>query len=353
MLTSIEKADLERLYKDRHRCAHPSMLSLDVPYKPTAELTRTHLRNAVEILLQREPVQGKAAFDRICAEIKSKYFPLEVDDAKKHFESGPLKRARKSLVRDLIIGISKSFLREKAPASEHRRQVVAIAAIVQMHTSVGEGVLQNELSTIIEPLDDDKWVRVVVFFGVVTGAWNAVNEAIKAKAKRYVENVEGKYLPASLHYSTRVKDLREIAIERIAELSPTELSMVIGEGVIQEYCEPAVEAFTKSGSFESAKKRGQRLLIPVSFHLGNEQVKKVLSSIKENSQINYCFEMPEIIAEFFTNTKRHHKAAETEWQELMAFLLEEERTSCDGERIFAELRELMEKEGMWPNDVET
>src|SRR5260370_21301770 len=65
LLSSLEYKDLLRLHEDRHRCAHPSMHSIEDPYQPTGELVRYHLRNAVEFLLQHPPMQAKAAQERI------------------------------------------------------------------------------------------------------------------------------------------------------------------------------------------------------------------------------------------------------------------------------------------------
>jgi hypothetical protein len=55
-LSSVEESDIQRLFEDRSRCAHPSMTSLEEPFEATAELARYHLRSAVMHCLQRQPV---------------------------------------------------------------------------------------------------------------------------------------------------------------------------------------------------------------------------------------------------------------------------------------------------------
>jgi hypothetical protein len=40
-------SDIERLFEDRSRCAHPSMTSLEEPFEATAELARYDLRSAI------------------------------------------------------------------------------------------------------------------------------------------------------------------------------------------------------------------------------------------------------------------------------------------------------------------
>lgn len=98
LLSPIEAMDIERLFEDRNRCAHPSMSSAYEPYDPSAELARAHIRNVVIHLLQQAPVQGKAALDRIVTDITSDYFPVNSKQAVEFFKNGPLVRARQPLV---------------------------------------------------------------------------------------------------------------------------------------------------------------------------------------------------------------------------------------------------------------
>lgn len=65
LISSQEFSDLERLQQDRHRCAHPSRTASMEVFTPSPELARAHIRSAIDHLLQHEPAQGKAAFDRI------------------------------------------------------------------------------------------------------------------------------------------------------------------------------------------------------------------------------------------------------------------------------------------------
>ena len=60
-VTEAEHRELDRLFADRHLCAHPSMRTIDEPFRPSAELARYHIRNAVTLFLQHQPTQGKAA----------------------------------------------------------------------------------------------------------------------------------------------------------------------------------------------------------------------------------------------------------------------------------------------------
>ena len=39
--------DLTRLKEDRHRCAHPTFQKVGIPFEPSAEQARLHIRNAI------------------------------------------------------------------------------------------------------------------------------------------------------------------------------------------------------------------------------------------------------------------------------------------------------------------
>ena len=191
LLTPLEKIDLKRINDDRNRCAHPSMQSPEDPYQPTAELARTHLRNAVEILLQREPVQGKAALDRIIGEIQSKYFPEKVEDAISHFQAGPLRRGRPALVRNLLIVICKKFFLGEFTGEESRRYVSAVAAIIEMYRRIAEEVFQRDIGSLLREIKDEKLFILVELCQRIRLAWDSLDEPTRLRLDRYVTNVAG------------------------------------------------------------------------------------------------------------------------------------------------------------------
>ncbi|AFY92173.1 hypothetical protein [Chamaesiphon minutus] len=164
LISYIEESDIKRLLEDRSRCAHPSITSLEEPFEATAELARYHLRSAVTHLLQRPPVQGRAAKDRIFADIKSEYFPVDVDLAVKHFEKSPLRRARRILVKDIVIGLTVSLLTKKYPEEERKRQFTALNAVSIIHPVDTYNILKEELSRIILTKVEDVNIDKVVYY---------------------------------------------------------------------------------------------------------------------------------------------------------------------------------------------
>jgi hypothetical protein len=103
LISRQELFDLSRIAEDRNRCAHPSMDGGLSPFSMTAELARTHLRNAVLYLLQHPPVQGQFAKDQIFNEIRSPLFPEDPERAVQRLSHGPLGHARQILVKAVFM----------------------------------------------------------------------------------------------------------------------------------------------------------------------------------------------------------------------------------------------------------
>lgn len=190
LLSIVEMSDIERLFEDRSRCAHPSMTSLEEPFEATAELARYHLRSAVTHLLERPPVQGRAARERIFEDIKSEYFPTEPELAIKYFQKSPLARARLSLIRDIIVGLTVNLLTENLPEEERKRQFSAIHAISSMYPEKTREILNDKLSNIIiSKVSDDNWDKVIIYLGKVN-TWDYLTESCQIKGVSFINKLK-------------------------------------------------------------------------------------------------------------------------------------------------------------------
>ena len=75
IVNRIAQTHLERLREDRNFCAHPAFFAEAELFEPSPELVRLHLVNAVDLVLSREPLQGKAIFDLFDVDVQSTGFP--------------------------------------------------------------------------------------------------------------------------------------------------------------------------------------------------------------------------------------------------------------------------------------
>ena len=77
VINRIAGTHLLRLREDRHLCAHPAFSAEAELFEPSPELVRLHLVNAVDLVLSREPLQGKAISELYDADVQSPGFPTE------------------------------------------------------------------------------------------------------------------------------------------------------------------------------------------------------------------------------------------------------------------------------------
>lgn len=321
LLTPIEAIDLERLRDDRNRCAHPSMLSDGVPYNPTAELARTHLRAAVEILLEKEPVQGKAAFARICDDIKSEYFPKQKTEAVVRLSEGPLKRARRPLIKNLIVGITKSILNEECGLSESKRQRTALAAIIEIHRGISEEVLKIELPKIVSALADDHLAMLIVFCKNITEAWEILPRSVQQKLLNYVTNQPSdNKLVMSLAGALYIDELKAAACSRVKDLPIESFALLVKGLPVPELVPLVIEMFQNVLSFRRAEYVIDNLVIPMSRFMRAGDVVKVLTAIASNSQIWDASGIQGSIVRFFEETQHVLDECKDDWIELLRSL---------------------------------
>ena len=189
LLSHPEKSQIERLFEDRSLCAHPSMASLEEPFEATAELARCHLRSAVMYLLQRPPVQGRSARDRIFQDIQSEYFPTDPERAAQYLQKSPLARARLNLIKDIVLGLTVSLLTEERLEDERMRQFSALNAISSLYHKETREILNDRLSDIVlGKVTDANWNKVIIYLGSVK-AWDKISEPCQIKAMAFIEKL--------------------------------------------------------------------------------------------------------------------------------------------------------------------
>jgi hypothetical protein len=321
-ISPLEHSDLTRLLEDRNRCAHPSMQSLEETFQASAELARYHLRNAVMHLLQHPPVQGRAALELIWNDIRSEYFPTEVEQAVIYFSSGPLSRARKPLIRGVIIGLTKSLLLEDLPQTERSRQFAALQAIGQMYFELSEETIKSELSKIAIQVSDIGLPKVITYLRYLK-AWEYLDEACQTKAKNLIEKVDSTASVPVLIDALNVVELQSIALERVKKLPPeliiqnfqAELPPEYMQPVVKDHIQSKVEIFIQSSSSREAATNG-RALLQLTTLLNTEQLEKILDAFCNNNQINEALGIHEIMQEIFNKTVHLTESVEslkTKW----------------------------------------
>jgi hypothetical protein len=351
LLTPIEKEELARLQADRNKCAHPSMQSQIEPYQPTAETARAHLRNAVDIMLGREPVQGKAALSRLFDEVKSEYFPDTIDEALTHFRRGPLTRAKDSLIRNFMVGITKAYFFENKPSLERRRMRAAIGAVIEMHRDRAEKVVADDLVELIRPMPDDQLWMIIAFSCKLPAVWRALGPAIQGKVKAYVANAQDKdpMLRPAAGAALDMPDLRDEAVKRIGKMSASDFAAVVADHPEEIFCDRAVKTFQNVNGFRWAEEYCRTVILPLAKSMTPIHITAVTEAVKANGQIHAAGGTQEILCEFFDRVADRIDGNKKDWQGMLTHLLElDSRGALGVSHKYADLQLKMEKAGAWP-----
>ncbi|HST57469.1 MAG TPA: hypothetical protein VLK84_02200 [Longimicrobium sp.] len=288
LVSHLEHIDLSRLQEDRHRCAHPSMSGLEEPYEAPAELARTHIRSAVRILLERPPVQGRAALERLKAEVDSSYFPNSGPEAADRFRHGPLARPRESLVRGFAVVLIKGMLIDPNPGGNLARRAAALSGVRRLHRPVVERVLQDDLPTQLRRVVPEQLNRVVMFVANVEDIWDFIPPDIADTLSRYVDTMPAEDVMAYLPVALRVPGLRPYALQRLQRVPVDALEVDLFMNSDPAVIERRIDAYLASRSWATANARGQDLQIYVA-SLTEDQVRRLIAGGAANDEVRHSF----------------------------------------------------------------
>lgn len=289
LISHIEFIDLERLQEDRNRCAHPSLISEDQVFSPSAELARVHLYSAVSHLLQYPPVQGKYALDRLVKEIDSEYFPDNKDKARVSLASGPLRRPRESLVRNFVVVLIKKLLKEDIDCKHQRRVAAALNATAELHPQGHSTTFSEKLSPLLRSLEDADLKRVIEFFELIPDTWQYVQSDVQQRIKNFVSSLPGELLH-NIEFLLSFEPLRAQALSRIAVATPEEMMATPFFDLVPEVADRLITIFLESRTYDQANKWAKWLTIFAS-HFNEDHIRRIVTSAAENDQVLHSFEL--------------------------------------------------------------
>lgn len=296
LISHLEFIDLERLQADRNRCAHPSLISEDQAYAPSAELARLHIHSAVHHVLQHPPVQGKYALDRLMREIESEYFPAKWSDAKAFLQSGPLRKPRESLVNNLTQLLLKILLKDAADWTRRRRIASALRAVSALHPVQYEKTLSAKLSPLVRAVDDSNLFIVIEFFQLTHDTWQYLDTDVRQRMENYVTALPKDHFE-EIGFMLGFAPLRSCALSRINSATRAELKDVVFFLFIElptEVADRLIEIYLETSSFDQANEWAKVLMIHASDFTA-DHVRRILSSAAKNDQLLHSFELGPLI----------------------------------------------------------
>jgi len=293
LISHLEYIDLERLQADRNRCAHPSLVSEEQAYLPSAELARAHIHAAVTHLLQHPPAQGKYALDRLLKEIDSEFFPIDPAKAVTAFTSGPLRKPRNSLTRNFTLLLVKRLLKENIQFKSRQRIVAALRAVGTMHPSDYNITLEEKLSPIMRTLEDVELIRATQFIERIPDCWQFIDVDVQHRLEGFVREFPADQLD-DLEFLLKFAPLRGSAESRVQSASRDELSGLIYFDLPVKIADRLIDLYLDSKNFDQANDMGKQLLFNAS-DLSANHVQRIITQAQKNDQVLYSFELGSLL----------------------------------------------------------
>lgn len=301
LLSPLEFVDLERLQADRNRCAHPSLTADEQAYSPSAELARLHIHSAVTHLLQHPPVQGKYALDRLRAEIDSDYFPTNPLDAKIAFLSGPLRRPRESLVRNLVVLLLKALLKEKPDFKRRARLVAALHATQLLQPEQFARAVVGVVSAIFRSVPDQDIHSQVDLLKTMPGIWVYLDMDVQKRVQNYVYELPSGQIE-DISALLRLEFLRNQARQRLRRVTRKEINDSLFFDLHEELAAWMIEQYLSSNSFDDANEWARQLAIYTS-DFTPDQIRSIIRGAGRNSQVVGSFQLESLLNNIKTKNK--------------------------------------------------
>lgn len=307
---ALAREDLKRIYDDRNKCAHPSMLDADQDYQPSPELSRAHIVNAVTHLLQHGPVQGKAALDRIVREIDREYFPEQKQDLVERLQSGPLSHPKKILVRNVVVVLLKAYYQEPVQTQDlllnlslwgenaKRRKRVArmLAAVVAVQRDYAEAALHAELDKRISELPPHTLALSVSLLSHVPEAWPFLSTAQRSLFARYVEAMPRADIKETMVAAWALTPLRAAAERRMEKMGDGEwLDLSQTETPQAEWAAICLKKLLGAQSYASAN-AVSHFLCAFPHFLQQEDVRQLIEAANVNGELRDSFGLRNVLA---------------------------------------------------------
>lgn len=248
-----------------------------MPHRPSAELARLHLRNAVEHVLSQPPIQGRSAIAEIIITIASEYFPKDRHQAATALRQTPLANPSEALVRGLVDELVFKYAEADSPLYEKIQVGAALSSLLDTHRDIAETRIAQKLSTLVRRVDDNVLPAVARLIAAVPEAIALIDEAARLRLSEFVRvGPDVDVLPAMAGLG-RHPSINEIARRRILGFGTELLAVAIQEyGMVDLVKERVFGIISESRNYSTMNDVFHRLVTPLFSHLTRDDIERVI-----------------------------------------------------------------------------
>lgn len=269
--------DLQRLQIDRHQCAHPSFQRPGVPFRPSAEQARLHLRNAVVHVLSMPPVQGKAAIAELVTIVGSAYFPLEQERAAQILRNSPLGGATEALVRGFLDALIFGYVDPESPMYGKKQVGSALNVTLELHRAIAERRLAKQLSKLVVDLTDQDFPQLAVLLASSPMSLYLIDPHARIRVAEFVKAGPEADVIRSISGLGSHPEIAPIARDRIQEFELERLAEGISNfGLAELAKERALDLLSDVGNWTRANNVFAKAVLPLFDILTREDIEQIV-----------------------------------------------------------------------------
>jgi hypothetical protein len=249
---------------------------IGIPYRPSAEQARLHLRNAVLYVLAQPPVQGRSALTQLGSLVASTYFPTETQRAIVQLKNSALQKPSDALVRGFVDKLLFGFFEPNSPLRAQEKTVAAINACIEMHRPIADQRVAVDLPKIAHNVPDADFSGVIVLVARVDPVWSLMDATTKDKVVQFIRLGTGAVFSRSLVLLHKIDVLKAEVDARIKKLTVDELATATENGLGTLGKSRAIELLSGSKSWIQTNSIIDKALTPILSILTDSDVESII-----------------------------------------------------------------------------
>lgn len=267
--------ELERLRADRNRCAHPTFFNNSVPYAPSAELARLHIRNALTYVLSQLPKQGKAALANLQSTVLSPYFPDKLPDVVERLRSSEIGTARDGLIKAFVDDLGFGWASKTSPFLGKESVILALNAVIEIQRPVA----LPRLAHVIDKLAKNPDPFVTLYTGAlalrIPEAGEMVSEATQIVLKSWLAKEASEDKGNAVARALKIGWWRELAQAVIPSLTPKQIGKI--KNAPPEVASQAARVYVTAKSWDQANALAADCALPFAHRFTIDDIALIFS----------------------------------------------------------------------------
>ncbi len=325
MLTSTEYDHLNRIQQDRHRCAHPVLDDEGFLFQPSPELTRAHIRTAIETLLKQPAIIGKAATDALSRDVEGRYFPNDYEGVSNALLNRHIIPTSEKYKTNLIkFSLKKILFLEPDEQTIIFKYVWVLKCLINQFRGGFEAIDRSAIKGIVEKTKEDRIQFLSLLYNIDERFLSDTPDHVREKFKQFLnENANDSHKAYIIHL---FPEIRKELMKKYPELMSDSAKRRFFNSLIkanmsekdpdfvQILVKKNIDIFSQSGSYSSGRENAENYIKPIIPLLNNQDIEYLIGKIVENKYNDQLIDCSPFMEEVFIETIEKFPKALPSWK---------------------------------------